>query len=107
MASANHPLLTFDGWRRLDELSVGDPIAVARSLSVENVNERPDAAVALLGYLIGDGSVSAGVPRFTNSNPRVVADFTSWAAQMGAIVTSSPGSITYRVTRRGSTRLQS
>jgi replicative DNA helicase len=31
-ASANHPFLTPDGWRRLDELRVGEPVAVPATL---------------------------------------------------------------------------
>jgi len=54
-ATANHKFLTMDGWRRLDELKVGDHIAVPRILQgpVEDTMSR--AELGLLGHLIGDG----------------------------------------------------
>jgi replicative DNA helicase len=32
-ASANHPFLSFDGWKRLDELEIGERLAIPRRLS--------------------------------------------------------------------------
>ncbi|MEB2288220.1 MAG: DNA polymerase III subunit alpha [Anaerolineae bacterium] len=40
-ATANHPFYTFDGWRRLGELSAGDAIAVPRRIPVEGREEWP------------------------------------------------------------------
>ena len=53
----NHPLLTAQGWRRLDELYPGDIIATAMRLP-EHGQEMPERAdlCRLLGYLIGDGT---------------------------------------------------
>ncbi len=57
-ATANHPVLTPDGWKTISELAVGSLAAAARSLPVFS----PKAAsltpnrLRLLGYLIGDGS---------------------------------------------------
>ncbi|MEA2682909.1 MAG: replicative helicase [Chloroflexota bacterium] len=54
-ATANHKFLTIDGWRRLDELSSGDRIAVPRWLSGPEEPTMSDAELGLLGHLIGDG----------------------------------------------------
>lgn len=62
-ATARHRFLTGAGWRRLDELQVGDRVAVARSLpEPPETVEWPDARVVLLGHLVGDGSYLVGQP---------------------------------------------
>ena len=55
-ASGNHPFLELDGWQRLDNLEVGDRIAVARREPTPAI-ESPwsDNRLKLLGHLIGDG----------------------------------------------------
>jgi len=57
-ATANHPVLTPEGWKKIHELRPGALVASARRLPVFN---RVQATVSadrakLLGYLIGDGS---------------------------------------------------
>src|SRR5919108_6078458 len=54
-ATANHKFLTMQGWRRLDDLKVGEHIALPRILQgpVEDSMSREE--LALLGHLIGDG----------------------------------------------------
>jgi len=55
-ATANHRFLTMDGWKRLDELSNEDFIAVPRK--VDQLSEKKtisDTKIALLAHLIGDG----------------------------------------------------
>jgi len=55
-ATANHRFLTIGGWKRLDELSVGEHLALPRLLHGELYQQTlPDAELALLGHLIGDG----------------------------------------------------
>lgn len=56
-ASANHPFYTVAGWKQLDELRLGEEIAVPRGYNVDGDAEGISADRArLLGYLIGDGS---------------------------------------------------
>ncbi|WP_432524712.1 replicative DNA helicase [Kineococcus sp. SYSU DK006] len=56
-ATANHPFLTYDGWKPLGELGVADRIAVPRHVpGPERVAGWEDDRVVLLGHLIGDGS---------------------------------------------------
>jgi replicative DNA helicase len=55
-ATGNHKFMTIDGWKRLDELEIGDHLATPRNLVVENREQTmSDAELALLGHLIGDG----------------------------------------------------
>jgi len=55
-ATANHRFLTMDGWKRLDELELGQHIALPRSWDQLDAKAGlTDAEAALLGHLIGDG----------------------------------------------------
>ena len=69
-ATANHRLLGANGWRRIEQLRVGDRLAIARSLpEPEHPQEWPDDRVALLGHLIGDGSYLKHQPmRYTTGS---------------------------------------
>ncbi|NNC93209.1 MAG: replicative DNA helicase [Acidimicrobiia bacterium] len=78
-ATANHPFLSIEGWRPLQGLQVGDAIATPRFIDAFGVDELPDAEVALLGYLLGDGCLTASTPRFTTADARVLEDFTAHA----------------------------
>jgi replicative DNA helicase len=62
-ATANHPFLTVDGWKRLDELAVGSRLAVPRHIPgpIEPA-EWPDDEVILLAHLLGDGSFAPRRP---------------------------------------------
>ena len=71
-----HPFLTIQGWKRLDELKVGNFIGVPRYLSVQGRDALPLHQVRLIAYLLAEGSTSD--PHkigFTNSDPAIVADF--------------------------------
>ncbi|MEM9214572.1 MAG: replicative DNA helicase [Cyanobacteria bacterium P01_F01_bin.150] len=54
-ATANHKFRAFDGWKRLDELNVGDRLALPRKISSEYVQTLSDQELALIAHLIGDG----------------------------------------------------
>ncbi len=54
-ATANHKFRAFDDWRRLDELKVGDRLALPRLVPCVDTSSMTVAEVALLGHLIGDG----------------------------------------------------
>ncbi|MCB0014069.1 MAG: replicative DNA helicase, partial [Anaerolineales bacterium] len=56
-ATANHKFLTFADWKRLDEIGVGDYLALPREVPVTAQQTMSDAQLALLGHLIGDGCV--------------------------------------------------
>ncbi|MBH8573601.1 replicative DNA helicase [Nostocaceae cyanobacterium CENA369] len=54
-ATGNHKFLTIHGWRRLDELEIGDRLALPRYLQSSSMKTMSNAEIALLGHLIGDG----------------------------------------------------
>jgi replicative DNA helicase len=74
--TANHPLLAFDGWRELRELTAGDRIAVPRALpGPARPVDMEDHEVVLLAALIADGNLTNRTPRFSyGPNSPVVAD---------------------------------
>jgi len=56
-ATANHPFLTYDGWKPLGELTPGTRLAVARHVPPPlNIAPGDPDEVVLLAHLIGDGS---------------------------------------------------
>ena len=54
-ATANHKFLTINGWERLDQLEIGQTIAVPRRIDSKNEQTISNEELALLGHLIGDG----------------------------------------------------
>ncbi|HSH61085.1 MAG TPA: replicative DNA helicase [Acidimicrobiales bacterium] len=68
-ATANHPFRTVKGWTRLDQLEVGDFLAVPRRLPAPLEERRWDEdEIVLLAHLLGDGSVGPGV-KYATSDP--------------------------------------
>nr|WP_311772235.1 replicative DNA helicase [Sphaerisporangium siamense] len=56
-ATGNHPFMTYEGWRPLDDLRPGVRVAVPRHVPApKNLNEWPDDKVIVLAHMIGDGS---------------------------------------------------
>jgi replicative DNA helicase len=63
--TANHPLLTLDGWRELRALEPGARIAVPRVLPRIGLERRMrDSEIVLLAALIADGSLTKSTPQF-------------------------------------------
>ena len=62
-ATGNHPFMKYDGWTALEQLSVGDRVAVPRRVP-EPVDTRrmDDDEVVLLAQMIGDGSCVGNRP---------------------------------------------
>jgi replicative DNA helicase len=62
-ATANHPFLTFDGWKSLGELVPGSRLAVPRNMpNPLEIREMPEPELIMLGHLIGDGSFVKNQP---------------------------------------------
>ena len=57
-ASANHPFRKLEGWKALEDLNVGDRIAVNRIVPVSSSNNpMNDDELILLAHLLGDGCI--------------------------------------------------
>ncbi len=84
-ATANHPVLTLNGWRQLDELAPGARIAVPRRMPVRRPDAvMPDHEVVLLAALIADGNLTQTTPRyFHGEGSGVVATVRDAAAAIG------------------------
>jgi replicative DNA helicase len=83
-----HPFLTMHGWRPLSMVRAGEHIAVPRALPTFGTGSIRDCEVKLLAYLIGDGGLTGTTPRFTNSNPRIQADFLASVEAFGGLTTT-------------------
>ncbi len=58
-ATGNHKFLTIDGWKRLDEISADDHLALPRKIESGEKASMENEELALLGHLIGDGCTLA------------------------------------------------
>jgi len=83
----SHPFLTFSGWKKLSELTVGTKIAVPRIIPVFGTQVMRECEVKLLAYFIGDGSISQKRVSFTNTNPVIQKDFLEAVAAFGGVDT--------------------
>ncbi|MBI3260883.1 DNA polymerase III subunit alpha [Candidatus Berkelbacteria bacterium] len=75
-ATANHPFLAIGGWRLLEDLTVGDRIAVAREIPFKKGISLPKHQLSLIGYLLAEGNLCH--PHgfyFYSKDKREVTDF--------------------------------
>ncbi len=80
-----HPYLTIKGWQKLENLKVGDKIAVPRKIDIFGTKILRECEVKLLAYLIGDGGLTNSTPRFTNSNPLLQTEFSQAIADFAGL----------------------
>ena len=77
-ATGNHKFLTIHGWKRLDELSIDERLALPRTLAGPTQATMSNDELALLGHLIGDGcTLPTHAMQYTTNDPtlaEVVAD---------------------------------
>jgi replicative DNA helicase len=87
-STAGHRWYTYDGWRPLETLRVGDRIGVARRVPAPAEPVRwPEERVALLGQLVGDGSYLKGQPlRYTTASEENAAAVEAGALALGSSV---------------------
>jgi replicative DNA helicase len=81
-ASANHPFLTIDGWRRVEQLDVGEHLATARRIPERDGGADPlsDDELVLLAHLLGDGcTLDRHAIQYTTTDPANVAAVTGAA----------------------------
>ncbi len=86
-ATANHPFLTFDGFRPLGELAPGDRIAVPRHVPApDRMTVWQDERVTLLAHLIGDGSFVKRQPlRYASIDEANLRAVTTAALHFGVV----------------------
>lgn len=69
-ASGNHPFLHINGWKRVEELRVGDTVGIPRRLNPETpTNPLSKDELILLAHLLGDGCILPKQPfHYTNAD---------------------------------------
>jgi deoxycytidine triphosphate deaminase len=103
-ATARHPFRMLHGWTALQDLRVGDRIAVARSIPVFGKTPIPDWEATLLGLMIAEGQchTPGHSPTFTSSDPALVRLLKNAVAASGLGEVTFKGTYGYRlVNRRG------
>lgn len=83
-AAPTHPYLTPRGWVEAGDLRPGDQLAAVCPEEERRGSSgvTPEEA-RLLGYLVGDGSVTQATPVFTNMDDDTADDFCACAASVG------------------------
>jgi len=72
----NHQVLTELGWKKLEDLSVGEVIATPRKLEVENTTDYDWQKLRVIGYLIADGYLSSKANAdFISKSPLLVEEY--------------------------------
>jgi replicative DNA helicase len=84
-ATANHPFVTYDGWRPLGSLTVGDRVAVPRHTPGPiDLRPMPEPEVIMLAHLLGDGSFVRNQPlRYASIDEQNLAVVTAAARHFG------------------------
>ena len=104
-ATANHPFLTYDGWRPLGEITVGCRVAVPRH-TPGPLAERPmpEPEIIMLAHLLGDGSFVRCQPiRYASTDEANLAAVATAARHFGI----TPARDDYAAARCTSLRLPS
>ena len=82
-----HPVLTPSGWKRLDEVEIGENIAVvSRYPEPKNVVKIPDEHVDLIALLLSEGYISDGHVSVSNTDPEIIEVIRKSAEKMGCVV---------------------
>ncbi|OBA83525.1 replicative DNA helicase [Mycobacterium sp. 1164966.3] len=84
-ATANHPFMKLDGWTPLEQLKIGDRIAVPRRVPEPVDTRRMDESeLILLAHMIGDGSCVKNQPiRYASVDEANLVAVTISAAHFG------------------------
>jgi replicative DNA helicase len=84
-ATANHPFLTYEGWRPLGELAAGARVAVPRHVHGPLASrELPESEIIMLAHLIGDGSFVKRQPiRYASTDEANLCAVTEAAKHFG------------------------
>ena len=101
--TGHHPFLAVHGWTPLHDLKVGEKIAVPRSVPVfGNDDTLSHEQIRLLAYFIAEGGLSGTVPKFSNADPVLIADFSAAIAREFPeleIKAANKSSIDYKIVR--------
>lgn len=74
VATRNHPFLTIEGWKTLEELKPGDRVAAPRCLPIEGNRKWPDHEVVSLAWLLSEGNTCHPSSLYFYNTDRVIVD---------------------------------
>ncbi|MDO8538105.1 MAG: LAGLIDADG family homing endonuclease, partial [archaeon] len=72
-----HPLMTVDGWKQIQELKVGSRIATPRIIPVFGEGFLKESEIKILAYMIAEGHYKRYATWFSNTDTKIIHDFTS------------------------------
>ena len=104
----NHPLLTVNGWKTCDQLSIKERIAVPSAIKTNPDKKVPHNEAKLLGYMIGDGCCTTSSMFFTCANDVILDDFKSCLEELSDNIhlkkdpwtTAESKDIQYKITKK-------
>jgi len=86
-----HPVMTVDGWKRLDEVKVGDCLETVRCIPEPAQSiAPPDSEVLMLAALLAEGGYTQDQVTFTNQDPEIVRVVGECAIKLGAEMIQYP-----------------
>ena len=95
--TAEHPLLTTFGWEKMKNISLGDEIAVPKSLPFFGNASMDRHKLILLAYIIAEGSLSFGGVSVSKKNPVALQEILDAVTEMGDQLITWPNSISHFV----------
>jgi len=96
VCTSDHQILTFDGWKRAEEITIKDYVVASRREPMNVVDEGySDEEVRLVAYLLMDGGLTASV-MWSKSDPDLIADMAHCTDELGFEMVHSDR-VTWRV----------
>ena len=101
-ATPNHPLMTFEGWRAVQDLGPGSRIGVPRRVAVFGNREMPEWEIDLLGFFLSDGTcrTPGASPGYTSGDPVLREAFSEAVRRFGGVPRPHTA-MSVRATNRG------
>ena len=83
IATGNHPLLTFFGWKEIQDLAVHEKVLVPSSIPIHGKKNINQDELKFIAYMIGDGSVSSGNCNFSQEDNHQLKEFRKVVTRLG------------------------
>lgn len=87
ICAITHPFLTFNGWKKLKDLKIGDKIVVGKNVNVFGDLEMPEYKIRLLAYLLADGGLTGSDITFAKKESKIMNDFIRSVRSIGDYIT--------------------
>lgn len=81
----NHQYLTPDGWKQMQDIRVGEYIAVPKTTGIFGTAKVPEEKILFLAYMLTEGGCTSTQMTFTNTDPKLIADFKRCCASLGVL----------------------